>query len=275
MQYKKGTFIIIPNKEQLKGFPSEMQTIYMWLCNYADENGQCFPSRNRLAKESGCNVRTVDKYLKILIENGFISKDNRGVKGSKQKLSNLYTLLLVDQDIPMNLIYPERSVAEVRGQVKPYVQKGATVEQEILLPSVENNAVTQSNELTHLTILPIGRGETATKRLLSIYRDCFKYVYGFGYKPMFARDYKIFKDLLESYTELQIARMLTIFFSWRGMDGVDDREHNYYTKATFPLTLFKATLSKYEAYIRNILQEDFDNDEELLVNVGKYITNLK
>lgn len=74
-----------------------MQVIYFWIVDHANEFGQCFPGRVTLAKEAGCNVKTVDTYVKRLIEEGFISKQNRKSKGKKGLSSNMYQLLQMDK----------------------------------------------------------------------------------------------------------------------------------------------------------------------------------
>lgn len=97
MKYKKGTFIVIPNKDNLKGKPCEMQTLYFWLCCFANDEGQCFPSRPTLGKV--CNfssLKTVDKYLDMLIADGFIGKTKRKRKGSKSYISNLYQVRVLN-----------------------------------------------------------------------------------------------------------------------------------------------------------------------------------
>lgn len=253
MQYKKGTFVVVPNIDHLEGMNGNTQAIYFWICKHADESGECFPSRARLARYISSTPQTVDNHIKILIEKGLINKITRKKDGTKENMSNLYQIQILDY-VAKNNIPPSQKIDTT--------------------PSQKIDTVTIPNiNYTHLTI-PLSRGKTPATRLLTIYKDCFKYVYGFDYKPVFARDLKFLKDLCQSYTELQLARMLTIFFSWHGMEGTNDKEHAYYTQMTFPLTFFKSTLSRYEAYIRNVLKEDFDNEEELLINVGKYIKNL-
>ena len=134
MKYKPGTFVLVPNLNQLSGKPSEMQVIYMWLCTYADDDGRCFPSRRTLAKESGCNIKTVDKYIQQLVDDGFIEKENRGIEGSKQKLSNFYTMLLL-----------EGGSAENGSTLVPKTEVGG---------STKNGAVTISNNnYNNITIL--------------------------------------------------------------------------------------------------------------------------
>jgi hypothetical protein len=139
MKYKPGTFILVPNLHHLDGKPSEMQVIYMWLCSFADSEGMCFPARTTLARISGCNIKTVDKYLLRLEEEGFITKTQRNIKGKKELMSNLYQLLLMKDRV-------EVAPKTVLGSTK----NGAT-------PSTENGAVTISNiNYNHLTVVEEG-----------------------------------------------------------------------------------------------------------------------
>lgn len=124
MKYKKGTFAVIPNITYLKGKPATMQSIFLWLCVHADENGKCFPMRSTIAEESGCDIKTVDKYISQLVEEKFIEKSKRKSKNKRQD-SNLYHILLISRapKIPV-----------------PSTNNGA-------YPDTENGAVTISNEL--------------------------------------------------------------------------------------------------------------------------------
>lgn len=113
MKYAKGTFTVVPNRELLRGLPPTTQALYVWLCSYADENGECYPSRSKLAKDIGGGVRTVDTHLKKLEELGLIEKENRVKNNEKQ--SNLYQLLIVESSAkiapPSADIAPPRAIS--------------------------------------------------------------------------------------------------------------------------------------------------------------------
>jgi hypothetical protein len=94
MKYKKGTFVVVPNIDILSGRNTEVQTLFMWLCNFADENGQCFPSRKLLAEKCGLGVRTIDKYIDMLIELRLIEKKKRFNKKKNEFSSNLYQVVI-------------------------------------------------------------------------------------------------------------------------------------------------------------------------------------
>jgi hypothetical protein len=93
MKYEKGSFITVPNREQLSRLKVGAQCLFMWLCAYADEHGCCFPSRSRLAKDLHCSVRSVDAYIETLVTEGFLVKEQRIKNNEKQ--SNHYQIMLV------------------------------------------------------------------------------------------------------------------------------------------------------------------------------------
>ena len=97
MKYKKGTFTLVPNINYLKGKSPFLQTLFMWICQHTDENGICYPSRERLAQECGCEIRSVDRHLKVLEEDGVIVKTKRKKLKSKENASNVYQIILLDK----------------------------------------------------------------------------------------------------------------------------------------------------------------------------------
>lgn len=96
MKYKKGTFVVVPNLDVLEGQPTEVQTIFMWLCTFADDEGQCFPSRSNLAKKCSITTKTLDKYLTQIVELGLLEKTTRKKKGGRENMSNLYQIVVKD-----------------------------------------------------------------------------------------------------------------------------------------------------------------------------------
>jgi len=72
--------------------PPTAQALYLWLCSYANESGQCYPSRAKLAYDCGCSDNTVDRMIDLLIEKGLLYKEPRVKDNEKQ--TNLYTVLI-------------------------------------------------------------------------------------------------------------------------------------------------------------------------------------
>lgn len=104
MKYKKGTFLITPNKELLRGIPPSELAIYVWLCSYADEKLECFPSMERLKKDV--------KLGKTSVQRSILSLKNRGlikiIKSGGPRTSNLYRILVKDG----NSTVPQRNNEE-------------------------------------------------------------------------------------------------------------------------------------------------------------------
>ena len=93
MKYEKGNFILVPNKSELKKLDAQSQVLFMWLCSFSDEKGQCYPSVNRLAECCGLSRNTIIDRVKILIDRGFLTKSERFSENSQQ--SNLYQIHLI------------------------------------------------------------------------------------------------------------------------------------------------------------------------------------
>jgi hypothetical protein len=93
MRYEKGNFITVPNKSELKKLDAQSQVLFMWICSFTDEKGQCYPSVNRLAECCGLSRKTIIERVKILIDKGFLTKFHRFSDNSQQ--SNLYQIHLL------------------------------------------------------------------------------------------------------------------------------------------------------------------------------------
>lgn len=93
MKYQKGEFTTVPSKSIRRGLPPKLQVIYMWLCEYSDDNYESFPSRTRLAKDCGISLRALDDGLSKLEQLKLIEKQQRIVNG--EFTSNLYTVNII------------------------------------------------------------------------------------------------------------------------------------------------------------------------------------
>ncbi len=92
MKYEKGSFITVPSRSALRGLHPTAQTLYMWLCGYANETYNCFPSRETLASDVGVSVRTIDSMLDILEKAGLVEKNHRF--DDDKQVSNFYTIMV-------------------------------------------------------------------------------------------------------------------------------------------------------------------------------------
>lgn len=247
MKYQKGTFNVVPNKKHLLGKPSEMQCVYFWIVDHADEYGKCFPNRSTLARESGCNIKTVDKYIKKLIEDGFIIKTNRKNQESSANMSNLYQLLVIEET-------PETEYPHTESGFNPTTNTGS-----VTIPSINNTQITVVTEQKEEK----KKQDTYITRLLRRYSFLFGKIYGFAPTVNIGRFGKTMKELMESRSEKQISALMIIYFQWHGMTGNDNYEYEKLTKSTHNPQWFGSTINQYEAYMRNVLHINMDDELEL------------
>ncbi len=124
MKYEKGSFITVPSRDRLRGKHPTAQALYMWLSAYANETGDCFPSRTRLAKDCGCSEKMIDKMLDSLIKLGLVKYEKR-IEGNKN-LTNLYTVIVWEggaQDAPGGAHSSPGVGHDVRKELKPVLTK--------------------------------------------------------------------------------------------------------------------------------------------------------
>lgn len=85
---KKGEIL---DKVYKSNLPSRAKQIMFYLINRADTEGTCFPSVRTIGKDCGVSQRTVQRTMKVLLEAGFVIKENRYRDNGGQS-SNLYKL---------------------------------------------------------------------------------------------------------------------------------------------------------------------------------------
>lgn len=90
MRFKKGDYFIVPNREHLSGLDPQTQTVFMWLCARADNDGRCFPSFTNLEKTCGMSRPTISNRVEKLEKLGFIKK-----KVGNYTTSNSYFIQLL------------------------------------------------------------------------------------------------------------------------------------------------------------------------------------
>lgn len=98
IKFNKGEFTTVPSKSARRGLPPKLQVIYMWLCEYSDENNLSFPARSTLAKDCGISVRALDDGIKHLERLGLVNKERRVV--DNEYTSSLYTVNIVNDSAP-------------------------------------------------------------------------------------------------------------------------------------------------------------------------------
>jgi DNA-binding transcriptional regulator YhcF (GntR family) len=85
---KKGETL---DKVYKSNLPGRAKQIMFYLINRANAEGTCFPSARTIASDCGVSERTIQRNMKVLLEKGFVIKENRYRENGGQS-SNLYKL---------------------------------------------------------------------------------------------------------------------------------------------------------------------------------------
>lgn len=147
MKYDKGSFITVPSKETLSGLPSQLQTLYMWLCSYANETGECFPSRATLARNCGCSVRTIDESMEKLVFCELVKKRKRVDDG--ENLTNVYTVMVLGgsaKSAPPSAKSAQPLVQNLRTELNPILTKESESEIRVV-PELKENTNTDAGKI--------------------------------------------------------------------------------------------------------------------------------
>ena len=158
-KFDKGSFLLVPNKQIIRGRPAEMQSIYFWLCEHADEKMTCFPSRKTIAEEAGCGLDSVDKYIPELISLGLLIKENRVKEDTKEKLSNLYHILIVE-GVAVKSTLPSSEINPTPSSEKPAVTHPILNSPNLTLSAISENR----GEDTQIQRRPLEVGDSMTPR---------------------------------------------------------------------------------------------------------------
>ena len=72
-EYIKGSFVIVPNYDWIQLMTGGTVKIYLALCKYSNDQGQCYPSQVTIAKRAGLSRMQVSRAIKELKEMGLIT----------------------------------------------------------------------------------------------------------------------------------------------------------------------------------------------------------
>jgi hypothetical protein len=78
-----------------------LKLVLIAVANYADENGCCWPSQERIAKDTELTDRAVREALKKLQSLGFIERSDRRINGAKRQTDIIHLRFRQRNDIPL------------------------------------------------------------------------------------------------------------------------------------------------------------------------------
>lgn len=116
--------------------------------------------------------------------------------------------------------------------------------------------------------------DTRVKDVRGFYIAIFKKLFGFNPVVNFPMTGAVIKKWLIDLNEWQINTLIVIHFNWRGMDGSDEYIYKRLRDNGFPLTWLTNNMNAYQAYARNVLGLNFDDEKVLQKYVSDYLKTI-
>lgn len=276
--------LIIITKQTLDKFlkednPADLISLYIFFYYTArwQKTNIIKATQNYVKKGLGWGIDRLNKSEDKLINLGLIEKITR--RDNKGKVVGWF--------VKIKYIFTNKNVELVQNTQKPLVDEATCGKQETNALSTNSiNALSTNKEIIDtqkeekeavITTgqLPKSRGNNYIIRLLSIYKDLFKNLYGF-YPTVPPQNYgKQLKSVCMYKSELQLSLFMIIFFNWAGVSGNSDIDKMKLINAQHPLNWFLKNINPYEVYARNVLNINVDDEDEVREFVAKHMLGLK
>ena len=88
----------LKNQAYESNLKSRALSVLLYLIDRSNKDLKCFPAIPTMAKQLHISVSTVKRALKELVEEGFVKKESRFRERNRGQTSNLYTLILFEQE---------------------------------------------------------------------------------------------------------------------------------------------------------------------------------
>ena len=222
--------------------------MYCEITALSSKTGECWASNGYFSNLYEVDDRTVNRWVTELVNAGYIER-----LLDSNSLNERRRILKVTLDpVPTKIAGgPEENV--MTGPDKNVGYNNTSI----------NNTSINIGERTKMS-LPPRFGKTGVQRVVGIYSLLWRNYYDTDFKlTNWGKVGKLFKPLLETYSELQVASLVWIHFNWHGMSGTDDFAFKRITDQAFPIEWIPRSASQYETYIKNVVGIDFDNPDEV------------
>lgn len=260
-------------------------TIYHLAKSPKNKGGWTNISHQQLADLVGVTRRTIGHVLdKLVLYELIETKAER--KRATQKWYDVAIMIENDETGWEKFTHQERKIIPGVGKNNSSKAKKFRTESEKI--SHNNNGNTDNNVYNNVIIekasqedekelpitdrnLPLAFGKMPLHRLVYIYSVLWNDLYGTSFKvtnwPLLA---KLYKPLIEQYTEFQIASLMILHFEWAGATGNDEFTHKRLAESFFPIEWIPKSINQYSTYLTNTLNVNFEDKAK----VAKFVKGI-
>lgn len=164
---KKGEIL---DKVYKSNLPSRGKQIMFYLINRSNAEGTCFPSVRTIAGDCSLSERTIQRTMKVLLEEGFVIRENRYRDNGGQS-SNLYKLQIepekkIDNQSNSSEENIKEENLELVGEKNDKFESIETVSFHDYIEvkeTKENNINNESQTVSNILVQKMAQGDNFTK----------------------------------------------------------------------------------------------------------------
>lgn len=221
-------------------------------------NPTCYAGMDLLVEIMGVSERTVQRMLTVLREKGLIEGKVGSLKSTDYWIESTRVEKRQIGGESVKLAGQKRQI----GEHTIYINKDNIDDSLKSSSEKSSEKLVQGNaERDKMKQLPFDLGKQPLQRIVYVYNLLWKDMYGFEPQIQnWGKLGKLYKPLLKSYSEFQIAALVIVHFSWRGATGDSQFDEKMLQDKCYPLDWIPARVNNYRAYLTNVLNVNFDDD---------------
>jgi hypothetical protein len=190
----KGFGIIPKLAMQDRSISPVAKAIYAYLNSYAGGGDTCFPGKKKMCYDLVISKDTLNKHLRSLIDNGYISVEQKKDKGKFSH--NVYTIL--------GEVLPKPKFSDTENTVTENTVDDNSVSEEVA-PNIIKSNINKDNINRGNKINPINQVSTIDE--IDRYKEFIKD--NIGYETLLAPEYKNDEEVVDGIVEL-ITEMVAV-----------------------------------------------------------------
>lgn len=218
----------------------------------------CTMKRSELAYLCGLSERGLRDVIGRLVEAGYVKKVTTGLKSTSDWRE------LVEVQPAETAARTGRNFPSKRQKVPVEPAETAALYNYININNDKDEVPTEPPTVSsEQNPLPHYFGKTSLQRIVSAYCILWYANYETEYAPDFGMIGKLYKPMLEKYSEIQIASLFIVHFNWHGANGDDDFTFKRLESHMFPIAWVPKNVNEYGTYLKNVVEVDFESPEAI------------
>jgi hypothetical protein len=248
--------------------PLGARFLYAEIAALANKQGFCWAKNGYFAELYKVHKNTISDWISALVSRGYIKvvgeREDRKLYLSVKTGVSVKSLIPISQNtdtLSVKSLILDSETTQKEGSVEPQNDN-------VAMPNITSINNTKNRDEAEASpaiwdkdnLLPQSLGKLPIHRLVGLYNILWKAKYGTdNVRSNWGQLGKLYKPLLSSLNEWQIASLLCLHFEWHGASGEDDFTHRRLSEKFFPMEWIPKAVNEYSTYLTNVLKVPFDD----------------